>query len=162
MQGYPRLYIGRAAQELKKRVSFPIYTLDKETLQDTLDCYRGVPTRSIPLVFEDLAYLQDDVQSYLLKFIEESNQKIILLSSEDIIIPTILSRMSMIYKIPDKISSAFLPSKEGYLELSDIDSDTYYLTYVKKVQGVSPIVYYYDQLLLGKSNKQKILKLLEY
>lgn len=160
MNGYPRLYIGKAAQELKKRVSFPIYQVSRETLNDFLSYYSTIPAMNTPLVIEDLAYLPFDSQSNLLKFIEDSKLKIILLSSEDQIIPTVLSRMSLVYKIKDNISSEFFTPKQAQEELDKIDQDTYYLTYVKKQMQLSPITYYYEQIVNNKTNKQKLIDLI--
>ena len=114
-----------------------------------------------PLVIEDLYTLSFDCQSRLLKFIEDTNLKIILLSSEDNIIPTVLSRMSLVYKIPEQVYSDLLPLTQARPELDKIDSDTYYLDYVKKQRALSPITYYNDLLVRGKSSKNKLLQLLE-
>ena len=81
MNGYPRLYIGRAAQEFKKRMNLRIIQLTKETMPDFLDYYTNIPKMETPLVIEDLAYLPIYVQSELLKFIEESQIKIILFTT---------------------------------------------------------------------------------
>jgi hypothetical protein len=160
MNGYPRLYIGKAAQELKKRCTFPVYQITKETLSEFIAYYSTIPSMKNPLVIEDIAYLPFDAQSNLLKFIEDSKLKIILLSSEDQIISTILFRMSLVYKIKENVSSQFLTVKQAQEELDDIDQDTYYLTYIKKEMQLSPISYYYDQYLKNKSNKQKLLQLI--
>lgn len=161
MNGYPRLYIGKAAQELKKRMNLRVIQVTKESIADFLDYYTNIPKMDSPLVIEDIYYLPAYCQSDLLKFIEDSNLKIILLSSEDNIIPTILSRMSLVYKLPEQIDSEFLPASQARKELDEIDSDTFYLNYVKKQRALSPITYYNDTLLQGKSNKKKLLQLLE-
>lgn len=161
MNGYPRLYIGRAAQEFKKRMNLRVIQLTKETMPDFLDYYTNIPKMETPLVIEDLAYLPIYVQSELLKFIEESQIKIILLSSEDNIIPTVLSRMSLVYKVQEQITSDFLSPAQARKELAEIDSDTFYLNYVKKQRALSPLTYYNDYLVSGKPNKNKILQILE-
>jgi hypothetical protein len=160
MNGYPRLYIGKAAQELKKRVQFPVYQITKETLTEFISYYSTIPSMKFPLVIEDLAYLPFDSQSNLLKFIEDSKLNIILLSSEDQILSTILSRMSLVYKIKEQVTSVFNTPRQAQEELDKIDTDTYYLTYVKKQMQLSPISYYYDQYIGNKPNKQKLLQLI--
>jgi hypothetical protein len=158
--GYPRLYIGKASLELKKRVSFPIYQVTDDTIKDFLAYYATIFKMDHPLVIEDLSYLRFESQSFLLKFLEDSSLNIILLASEDNIIPTILSRMSLVYKLTDRVMSQFLSSIQAYEELSDIDQDTHYFTYLKKQMQLSPITYYYDVLLSNHSNKQKLVQFL--
>lgn len=160
MNGYPRLYIGKAAQELKKRVSFPVYSITKENIVEMISFYSTIPNLNNPLVLEDITYLSLNEQGMLLKFIEDSQLKIILLASEDNVIPTILSRMSLVYKIKDKITSLFLSYKQGKEELDNIDKDTFYLDYIKKQRMVSPISFYYDNYIGNKRNKDKLLQLI--
>lgn len=161
MNGYPRLYMCRAAQEFKKRMSLRIIQVTKDSITEFLDYYTNIPTMNTPLVIEDLYTLSFDCQSRLLKFIEDTNLKIILLSSEDNIIPTVLSRMSLVYKVPEQVYSDLLPPTQARPELDKIDSDTYYLDYVKKQRALSPITYYNDLLVRGKYSKNKLLQLLE-
>lgn len=160
MNGYPRLYIGRAAQELKMKCPFPINQVYKDTLSEFISYYTTVHTMAFPLVIEDIAILNQEQQSELLKFVEDSPLKIILLSSEDCVISTILSRMSLVYKHPDKVKSLFDSPIHAQEELSKLDTDTLQQTYIRKQMEISPLAYYYDQLLENKSNKQKLLRLL--
>jgi hypothetical protein len=160
VNGYPRLYIGKAASELKKRVQFPIQLVTKESLSDFISYYSTIPSMRYPLVIEDLAYLPVDAQSNLLKFIEDSKLNIILLSSEDNVIHTILSRMSLVYKMREEVRSDFREYRDAVEDLSEIDADTFYLTYVQKQCEISPISYYYDCLLKDKPNKTKLLNIL--
>lgn len=160
MNGYPRLYIGKAAQELKKRISFPVYSITKENIVEMISFYSTIPNLKNPLVLEDLTYLSLNEQGMLLKFIEDSQLKIILLASEDNVIPTILSRMSLVYKIKDKITSLFLSYTQGKEELDSIDKDTFYLDCIKKQREVSPISFYYDNYIGNKRNKDKLLQLI--
>jgi hypothetical protein len=160
MNGYPRLYIGKAARELKKRITFPIYQVTNESLKEFINYYSLIPKLNNPLIIEDLTYLSFEAQSNLLKFIEDSPLKIILLSSEDQIISTILSRMSLVYKVKEKVKSQFLTTRQAQEELDKIDPDTYYLTYLKKEMELSPVTYYYEQVVGNKSNKQKLVQLI--
>ena len=160
MNGYPRLYIGRAAQDLKSKCPFPINQVYKDTLSEFISYYTTIQTMAFPLVIEDIAILNPTQQSILLKFVEDSPLKIILLSSEDNVISTILSRMSLVYKYPDKIKSNFDSPLHAQEELSRLDTNTLPQTYIRKEMEISPMAYYYDQLLENKSCKQKLLRLL--
>lgn len=160
MNGYPRLYIGKAALEAKKCFTFPVYQVTKESLSEFISYYSSIHTMKHPLVIEDISYLPYDSQSNLLKFIEDSPLNIILLSSEDLIISTILSRMSLIYKYREDIDSHFLSPSQAIDEIDKIDKDSYYTTYIKKIAELSPIEYYYDKLIGDKPNKQKLLQII--
>ena len=160
MNGYPRLYIGKAAQELKSRCPFPINQIYKDTLSDFISYYTSVTSMVFPLVIEDISILNPTQQSVLLKFVEDSPLKIILLSSEDSIISTILSRMSLVYKYPDKVKSNFDSPVQAQEELSKLDTNTLPQTYIRRQMEISPLAYYYDQVLENKSCKQKLLRLL--
>ena len=85
MNGYPRLYIGRAAQELKMKCPFPINQIYKDTLSEFISYYITVHTMAFPLVIEDIAILNQEQQSELLKFVEDSPLKIILLSKSQVL-----------------------------------------------------------------------------
>ena len=160
MNGYPRLYIGRASQELKSKAPFPINQVYKDTLRDFVSYYTTVPSMKFPLIIEDVSSLSQEDQSLLLKFVEDSSLKIILLASEDNIIPTILSRMSLVYKIPDKVRSRFDTPLNAQVELAKLDPDINRQTYIRKQIELSPQLYYYDRLLEQKSNRVKLLRLL--
>lgn len=54
-----------------------------------------------PLVFEDLSLMTNQVQAYLLKFIEEPPTPLVILASKDNISPVILSRCKKIIKLAD-------------------------------------------------------------
>ena len=164
MNGYPRLYIGvDYIRQLKGRATFPINQVFKEELSDFISYYSSIKSLPYPLVIEDVSNFNEIQQSILLKFVEDSELKIILLASEDNILSTILSRMSLVYKQKENVKSLFHDpfNEEVIMELSNIDSDSSKSTYIKKQITLSPISYYYDQLLENKNNKNKLIRLLE-
>lgn len=164
MNGYPRLYIGREyIRVLKSKVTFPINHVSKEDLSDFISYYSSISSMKYPLVIEDISDYDIIRQSILLKFVEDSSLKIILLASEDNILSTILSRMSLVYKQKEEIRNSSFgdPLNDDILkELSKIDPDSDRMTYIKKQIQLSPIAYYYDVLLENKANKLKIIRLL--
>ena len=164
MNGYPRIYIGvDYIRQLKGRATFPINQVYKEDLSDFISYYSSITSLPYPLVIEDISTYNETQQSILLKFVEDSGLKIILLASEDNILSTILSRMSLVYKQKENVKSLFHKPLEDdvLLELGNIDPDSSKSTYIKKQTSLSPISYYYDQILEGKKNKNKIIRLLE-
>lgn len=166
MNGYPRLYIGvDFIRQLKVKASsagFSVHHVNREDLSEFISYYSTVPKLKNPLVIEDISTYNEHQQSILLKFIEDTELKVILLASEDNILSTILSRMSLVYKQKEKISSSFYTplNNEAQIELSKIDSNSNRDTYIRKQVSISPVMYYYDQLLEDKNNKAKLLRIL--
>lgn len=165
MNGYPRLYIGREyIRALKSKVTFPINHVRKEELSGFISYYSSFTTLKNPLVIEDISDYDLTQQSILLKFVEDSPLKIILLATEDTILSTILSRMSLVYKQKENVNDSSFgdPLNEDILkEFSKIDVDSDKNSYIRKQIQLSPISYYYDLLLENKSNKTKLIRLLE-
>lgn len=165
MNGYPRLYIGRDyIRVFKSKVTFPINQVRGEDLSDFISYYSSFSSLKDPLVIEDISTYDLTRQSILLKFVEDSPLKIILLATEDNILSTILSRMSLVYKQRENVNNSSFgdPLNEDIIkELSKIDSDSDRISYIRKQMQLSPISYYYDVLLENKSNKSKIIRLLE-
>ena len=64
-----------------------------------MEKFQGVPNDK-PLVFEDLSLMTPEVQTRLLKFIEEPSSPLIILASMDNISPIILSRCKVVFKVP--------------------------------------------------------------
>lgn len=161
MNGYPRLYIGKAAQSLRANIKFPISYISKENYKEVIEYYSTIPFMKDPLVLDDISLLSSDQQTNLLKFIEDSPLKIILVASEDNVIPTILSRVSLYYKGKETVASSFQTFLQSQDELDKIDKDSNYFTYLRKQQKISPITYYYDSIYNLGSLKAKVLQLLE-
>lgn len=162
MNGYPRIYLGqRTVREFKNRVSFPIYqVVTNEELVSFIEKFTGIGYRDIPVIIEDVGYLSRSEQSVLLKFVEESPLKLVLLSSIDAIIPTIISRMSLVYKVSSPVKSNFLSIKKGESRISERLSENTHFFDKCRVQGEEcPIGYYYASVI--PSNRQRIYGVLE-
>lgn len=161
---YPRLYIGQSAKEFKARVSVPICRVtDTNDLTALLERYSSIQRLESPLVIEDLAYLKVADQGMLLKFIEESPLRIILLSSYDQTIPTILSRVNTIYKSAGSVESSFHSPAKGRAAMdSYLSENSYYLDQIAYQGKSSPIMYMNDMLVpKGMQGRAKLLMLLE-
>lgn len=98
------LVLGYAAKLVKQMLSGNYYTL---TSAD--DVHEFIGRFSIKsdqlIVFEDLALLDQRVQAYLLKFIEENYCPLLILSSRDAVLPTIISRCKTVIKVPVPVKS---------------------------------------------------------
>lgn len=164
ISGYPRVYLGRVADALKQRLSFPTVYLTKDTYRDVIAHYSTIKSLPHPLVLEDISFLTFAQQATLLKFVEESPLKIVLLASEDNILPTIFSRMVSVYKVRDEITSKMMTYTE-YKHDEDSpapDRDIDFLTSIKKLRDSCPIEYYYNQVFTFSTLKQKIAAILEH
>lgn len=96
------IIIGTAVDLFKKMIKSPYYTITKADEVRSFLANHTTPNDS-PLIFEDLSLMTQNVQAYLLKFIEEPPSPLIILASKDNISPVILSRCKNIIKIPSTI-----------------------------------------------------------
>ena len=157
------LVIGYAAKLVKQMLSGSYYTLtNAKEVRDFVGKF-SIESDQI-LIFEDLALLDQRTQAFLLKFIEESYCPLLILSSKDTILPTILSRCKFIIKVPVVMNykpvplSKFIESKEQELMEDNVSSNV-----VEDALKECPEYYYLVKKYLdGKSTKQfnKYLKLL--
>ena len=170
---YPRLYVGETAKVFKyKNPYLPVYQLYKDNIREFIEYYSTQQISARPLVIEDIYYLPESCQTDLLKFVEETQLKVVLLSSYDNIIPALLSRMAYVYKEERIIKTSFLSPSEARKEMfnstykdaeeDDDDKEQEHQTeIVKRKLKLSPMMYYNDSLIASLPNKQKLLNLLE-
>lgn len=98
------LILGYAAKLVKQMLTGNYYTLT--TADDVREFVGKFSIKSDQLlVFEDLALLEPRVQAYLLKFIEEAYCPLLILSSRDSVLPTIISRCKRVIKVPTPVNS---------------------------------------------------------
>lgn len=158
------LVIGYAAKLVKQMLMGGYYTLT--CADDVRNFIAKFSIESDQLViFEDLALLDFRTQAFLLKFIEESYCPLLILSSKDTILPTIISRCRTIIKVPvqNKYGNVplqkFIEDREAtFLEDEVVPSDI-----VEDSLSLCPEYYYLVKRYLDdKSVKQfnKYLKLL--
>lgn len=101
-------YIGKPSMDFRKNNSdTPIYSIhDRETVRDFVISCSGI-SPNFPIAVEDVSFLNHSSQSFLLKFLEETQLDISLLARFDSILPTIISRCDRVVK--------FVPSgKKGF------------------------------------------------
>lgn len=182
---YPRLYIGVNTIRIfknnmrKKYPYIPVNMITKDNLAELLDYYTLQQSTPYPLILEDLYYQPQSIQTDLLKFIEDSPLRIVLLSSYDNIIPALLSRMSLIYKDPnceEIIRSEFLNPSDGRMSIyskdkseedndeeciEEYDDTEHQSEIMKRIIQYSPMVYYHNGLVNHQVGKSKLLQLLE-
>lgn len=115
------IIIGRAASVFKKIYRGDLYTITTaDEVRDFLDIWTNPADK--PLVFEDISLMQPQVQTFLLKFIEEAPMPLIILASKDNVSPIILSRCKNIVKLenkcytPDQSLEQYTSIKQEYLD----------------------------------------------
>ena len=96
------IIIGDAVELFKKMIKSPYYTITKADEVREFLANHTMPNDT-PIIFEDLSLMTQNVQAYLLKFIEEPPAPLIILASKDNISPVILSRCKNIIKVPSTI-----------------------------------------------------------
>ena len=163
MEEYPMIIVGAPYRELKAKTNLPLRRVSsQEELLDLISNYSGVRELDNPLLIEDLVYLTAQNQQKLLKFIEETTIKVVLLASYDVISKTLLSRTKLFVKRPlEKTVSNLLPPAKGRRNLSTLSGDTHPLDKVRHQGKESPIMYYNEAMVPLRPNRAKMLSLIE-
>lgn len=146
------ILLGQASQVFKQ-----IFTGDYHTLTSADDVKQFISDYMIPndkpLVFEDLSVLTSQVQTYLLKFIEEPPTPLVILASKDNISPIILSRCKSIIKLPNTLKrgnqniTTFINNYEEDIINNKLTSD--------QVYSKCPDYLYYETQTKQDSHKSK-------
>ena len=158
-KNYIKLYIAGYCQEFKKRIYSPITYINDENVEQVVEQYARLKTTNRPIILEDIYYLSQSSQCKLLKFLEETELKVILLSSSDNISQMLINRCTDVYKRVPKVNSSFRPVNECR---SSIDyGDLCYLDSIKKQMYNSPLLYRDDLMVKKFHNKEKLLSIIE-
>lgn len=161
---YPLVVIGSASVDFRRAYEGKIDKIkDIEELREFVAYYSNIKTLNRPVVIDDLSFLPGASEGVLLKFLEETQLKVIVLSTYDKLSPVILSRVRMVIKYyRDKVTSEFLKPYDGIRKLDEqVQSDTHYFTKIGLMGKTSPILYYLDNVIKGGRNKSKFLTILE-
>lgn len=118
-----------------------------------------------PLVFEDISLMQQSVQSYLLKFIEDFKRPLIVLASIDNISPIILSRFRKVIKIPSDNKYSNISLDKFLEEHQNELKSNYVLPELKQESLLYCPEYYYRYVKLNISshdnkNRNQLMKLM--
>lgn len=171
---FPKLFIGQAAKAFvsfinKNNYNYNInYIQSREDLISLIDTYSQYKNYNLPVIISDISFLNKADQSLLLKFMEDSKLKIILLASRDNILNTIISRVKEFrkYYVNNRdisfmnIASAYDNSREELEALKDSSLEDKCIVYNK----YNPVLNYIDSLVSTRSfnDRNKLLSLLEF
>lgn len=158
------IIFGEAARLFKGIFTGSILSISTaEEVKDFLDNYSKLSDE--PLVFEDISLMNKQVQSYLLKFLEQDYRPIIVLASQDNLSPILLSRFNKVIKLPEDIKSDFTTLKSFVEEHEQDLRSNYVLPELKDESLLHCPEYYYNwkKLSIAKhenKNRNQIIKYL--
>lgn len=159
MEGYPRLIIGDAVTEFKRTYNGKIEQVQSiPELKDLISYYTGIRHLDRELVIEDISFLGVEANSVLLKFVEESPLRIILLSRYDKVDKVLLSRIKDVQKYyTQSTTSMFLNCKDGNERIQDmLSEDSHYYDKVRYMSKFSPKLIMIDKAIKVRGVKNKI------
>lgn len=153
---FPILIIGDAVLAFKKFYDKPInYVSNLNDLRDLIAYYSGMSNLENIIVIDDISKLHKSAEGLLLKFVEDMDSRIILLSQFDVCSPVILSRCkNIVKKVDTKTTSKFSSFEACNNELEKLGRDTLYYQKVKVMGQTCPEYYYYETKF--KANKKAL------
>lgn len=156
------LLIGRASKLFKSIYTGDIISINTaEETREFINEYNIYSDK--PLVFEDISLMQYNVQSYLLKFIENFPRPLVVLASIDNISPIILSRFKKVIKIPNEYKYSDIKLNKFLEEHQDELKSNYVLPELKTESLLYCPEYYYKYMKLNLSphdnkNRNQLIK----
>lgn len=156
---YPVLLMGKAVADFKRVCDYPIIKVtNPDEIRDMVSYYNSITRLDRPLIIEDLAFLSSSCDGLLLKFVEESKLKLILLSTYDKATPVLLSRVKKVIKYYDGgVSSEFMKVSEGTRKLEELLSpDSHYYDKVRYMGKYCPRLYLVEKAIKSNRNRNKI------
>ena len=170
---YPKLFIGAASDAFirymqKNNIHYNInYITDRDDLIHIIEVYSGYKNYKPPVIISDISYLSQSDQSLLLKFMDDTDLKIILLASRDNILDTIVSRVREFrkYYITKDSIGFFQPSKAREMLNNEIGDNTEmsYDDKLKLYNKYNSLLGYNDYItrMFNLNDRKKLLSLLE-
>jgi hypothetical protein len=158
----PALVIGGLCVQVRQSPDIVVRKIDTaDELNAVIDRYTGIPSLPYLLTLDDLAFTPKSAIPKLLKFIEDSSLDILLLSSQDVISPPLLSRMSLVVKTIVSPTHSNLLSPQAGRQRLQADSDLSRYDQIAQWAKESPLIYYNEVTVPNRPNRQKLLNLIE-
>lgn len=164
MNLFPMMIVGSAVFDFKKVCKDPIVQVtDMQSLREVVAYYNSIQSLDRMLIIEDISFLPKGSEVTLLKFVEETKLKLVLLSVYDVSSSILLSRCKRVVKYQkEKTESQWLPPSDGSKKIDElVVENTSYYDRVRYMGKYSPKVYYLDHMLGSARNKDKILSIIE-
>jgi len=160
----PALVIGGLCVQVRQLPDIVIRRIDSaDDLNSVIDRYSGISSLPYLLTLDDLAFTPKAATPKLLKFIEDSTLDILILSSQDVVSPPLLSRMSLVVKATTSPTRSNLlqPSIGRQRIQADQDKDLSRYDQIAQWAKESPLIYYNEVTVPNRPNRQKLINLIE-
>lgn len=161
---YPAVFIGDAVVDFKKIFTGYVNSIQSlDELREFVAYYNNIPVLDRVLVLEDISFLPKGSEGTLLKFVEETSLKLILLSRFDKMSNIMLSRIKTVVKYyKEGVSSQFLPVSRGYTALDEALKDTTsYYDRVRYIGKLSPKIIFLESNVRQSRNRSKIVSFVD-
>lgn len=157
------IIIGEAVKIFKAIFTGNIISITTaEEIRGFLDTY-SKPSEDI-LVFEDISLMSNQIQTYLLKYLESDYRPLVVLASIDNVSPIILSRFVNVVKLPEEIKLDFT-TLDAFLEEHAMDLKSNYILPELKEDSVKycPEYFYnYKKMALAKHENKNRNQIIRY
>lgn len=158
----PALVIGGLCVHVRQLPDIVIRRIDTaDDLNAVIDRYTGIPSLPYLLTLDDLAFTPKSAIPKLLKFVEDSTFDILILSSQDVVSPPLLSRMSLVVKAVIEPTHSNLLSPQAGRQRIQADADLSKYDQIAQWAKESPLIYYNELMVPTRPNRQKLLNLIE-
>ena len=157
------LLLGDAVKVFKSVYSGTIITITTaEEVKDFIDNYSKESEEV--LVFEDPSLMNGQVQSYLLKYLEQDYRPLVVLATGDNLSPVLLSRFNKIIKLPTESKIDFV-KLDAFLAEHEQDLKSNYILPELKEESLRycPEYYYnYKKMAIAKHENKNRNQLIKY
>lgn len=161
---FPAMFIGDAVADFKKEFRGYINTVQTlDELREFVSYYNGIEDLDRILVLEDISFLPRGSEGTLLKFVEETSLRLVMLSRFDKVSNIMLSRIKTVIKYyNEEVSSQFLPVSKGYSGIEEMlkESSSYY-DKIRYMGKLSPKMIYLEKNIRQSRNKNKIMSFVD-
>lgn len=178
---FPKLFVGDAAVSFKRYLKKNSYNYTINSIQsrddliELIERFSRYSSYTLPVIFDDISFLSHRDQSILLKFMDDTDLKLVLLASRDNILSTIISRVREFRKFYVSLSG----DRAGCIQIGkardmynndhhnddtdDNDSGLSVEDRLKEYNKYNPLLSYDDKLVekFSMSDRFKLLNLLE-
>lgn len=161
---FPKIIVGDAVLDFKKEYNGPIVQVTSiPELKEVIAYYTGIEQLERILVIEDISFLGNDANAALLKFVEETKLKLVLLSRYDKLDEVLLSRVRHFIKYyKEETESKFLRCSEGNTKIEEsLSEDSHYFDRVRYMSKLAPKLFLIEKSMKVKRVRNKVFSFVD-
>lgn len=161
---FPLLIMGDAVTDFKKSYRGMINSVeDLDGMRELIAYYTSIKGLDRLLVVEDISLFAKNGEGLLLKFVEETPLKLILLARFDKVSNVLLSRVKRVVKYyKEPVTSQFMTVSSGVQALeSALEPGSHYYDRIRYMGKFSPKQIYLEKNIRQNRNKEKILSFVD-